>query len=121
MARPYRFIDVERRGEVFCVHLRHARLDEAMIHEMAGELRYLVLEEGCRHMALSLGPKAPECLYSVFLAKLISLQRFLRDRGGELALCEVQPMVREIFEVCCVDRLFPFCPSFEAAVAHWTA
>jgi hypothetical protein len=121
MSRPYRYLEVERRADVFCVRLRQSRLDEAMIHELAGELRSLVEEQSCRRMALSLGPDSPECLYSVFLAKLISLNRVLREHDGELLLCEVAPVVRDIFAACCLERLFHFVPDFGAAVKHWTA
>jgi len=120
MSHPYRYIDVERRGEVFCVRLRKTRLDETMIYELSGELRDLVLDNGCRKMALSLGPEPPECLYSVFLAKLISLQRILREHEGELVLCQVQSPVYGIFAACCLERLFHFLPDFDAAAAHWT-
>jgi hypothetical protein len=119
MTRPHRYLEVERRGEVFCVRLRQTRLDEPTIYELAGELRGLVTEEGCRKMALSLGPESPECLYSVFLAKLITLQRVLREHGGELKLCHVQPAVREIFAACCLEPLFCFRSDFETAIADW--
>ncbi len=118
MTRPYRHIEVERRGEVFCVRLQQTRMDEATIYELVAELRRLVTDGGCRRMALSLGPQSPECLYSVFLAKLITLQRVLREHGGELVLCHVQPDVRNIFAACCLEQLFQFLPDFEAAVAH---
>ncbi|HWG45413.1 MAG TPA: STAS domain-containing protein [Gemmataceae bacterium] len=120
MTRPYRHIEVEQRREVFCVRLRHPRMDESAICELAGELRGLVTDEGCRKMALSFGPQSPECLYSVFLTKLISLQRMLREHDGELVLCHVQPVVRDIFAACCLDRLFQFLPDFEAAVSQRT-
>lgn len=119
MIRTCRLIDVEQRGDVFCVRLSQPRLDEPMIYELAVELRSLVTGGGCRRMALSLGPESPECMYSVFLAKLITLQRVLREHGGELALCHVQPAVRDIFAACCLEHLFVFLPDFDAAVAHW--
>ncbi len=90
-----------------------------MIHELAQELRRLVAEGDCRKMALSLGPESPECLYSIFLAKLITLQRLLRERQGELVLCHAQPTVRDIFEACGLNQLFHFLPDFDAAVAYW--
>ena len=121
MTRPYRHIEVERRGEAFCVRLRQARLDETTIYELAGELRELVTVEGCRKMALSLGPESPECMYSIFLAKLITLQRVLREHGGGLILCHVRPVVREIFAACCLEQLFCFRPDFEAALAEWAS
>jgi hypothetical protein len=119
MTRPHRHIQVEQRGDVFRVRLRQPRLAEPMVYELAGELRGLVTEEGCRKLALSLGPEPPECLYSVFLAKLITLQRILREHDGELVLCHVKPTVRHIFEACCLDQLFTFLPDFEAAERHW--
>jgi len=120
MTRPFRYIDVELRGDVFCVRLRQPRLEEPAIYELSTELRSLVTSDGCRKMALSLGPQSPECLYSIFLAKLINLQRVLREHGGELTLCQAPRDVLDIFEACSLDRLFYFLPDFDAAVAHWT-
>lgn len=119
MTRPYHYIDVACRGEVFCVRIPQKRLDEPMLLDMAGEVRNLIAEAGCRKMALSLGPESPECLYSIFLAKLISIQRLLRERQGELVLCHAQPAVRDIFASCCLDQLFHFLPDFEAAVSYF--
>jgi hypothetical protein len=119
MTRPYRYIEVEHRGDVFCTRLLHTRLDEPILHELFSEMRGLITDGGCRKMALSLGPKSPECLYSVFLAKLISLQRLVRAHEGELVLCHAQPAVRDIFAACCLDQLFHFLPDFDAAVAHF--
>ncbi|MHB1422982.1 MAG: STAS domain-containing protein [Gemmataceae bacterium] len=120
MTRPYHYIEVERRGDVFCTRLRQTHLDEPTIYDLVGELRRLVADDACRKMALSLGPQAPECLYSVFLAKLITLQRILHEHQGELVLCHVQPPVHDIFAACCLDRLFQFLPDFDSAVAYWT-
>lgn len=119
MTRPYRYIEAERRGDVFCVRITQKRLDEPMLHEMVGEVRHLISDGGCRKMVLSLGPEAPEFLYSIFLAKLISIQRILREHQGELVLCHAQPVVRDIFAACCLDQLFHFLPDFEAAVLYF--
>lgn len=119
MTRPYRFLNVERRGDVFCTRLRQTQLDELMIHELADEFRRLIDDDGCRKLALSLGPDAPECLYSVFLAKLIALQRELREHQGALVLCHASPPVREIFAACALDQLFHFVPDFDAAVTQF--
>jgi anti-anti-sigma factor len=119
MTRSYRHIEVERRGDIFCVRLYHARLEERMIHELSSELRSLVTDEGCRKMALSLGPESPECLYSVFLTKLITLQRILREHQGKLVLCHAQPAVRDIFAACRLDQLFHFLPDLDAAVVYF--
>jgi anti-anti-sigma factor len=120
MTRLHQHLDIDQRGNVCCVRLCHTRLDEPMIYELAGELRDLVESDVCTKIALSLGPDAPDCMYSIFLAKLITLQRLLRERQGELVLCHAQPMVRDIFRACGLDQLFEFVPDFDAALARWT-
>jgi anti-anti-sigma factor len=117
MPPPYRHLDVEKRENVWCVRMRNRRLDEAQLTEMADELVNLVKAEGCRRMALSLGPEPPQFLYSVFLARLVSLQRQLRERSGALVLCELRPDLHKIFEACRLDTQFHFVPTVEEACA----
>ena len=121
MTRPYRHLMVESRGDVHCVRLRAHRMEEADIPAMAEELVDLVRSGPCRGVALSLGPKSPECLYSVFLAKLYWAQRVVGEQGAALVLCEVDPAVHTIFEAVKLDDRFRFAPDFDAAVAALTA
>jgi hypothetical protein len=114
-----RFTEVERRGDVFCARLTRDRLDQPEIGDLMEELENL-LQDGCRKLALSLGPRPPECLYSMFLAKLLHLQRVLHEHGGALVICHAAPAVREIFACCRLDTLFTFVDDFDAAVAHWS-
>lgn len=108
MYRPYRYLDVEQQGEVSCVRMRQSRLDETQIYEATAELIELVTDGGCRRMVLALGPERPECLYSVFLAKLVTLQRELTQRGGKLLLFDASPEVRSIFAACGLEDRFHF-------------
>jgi hypothetical protein len=117
MIRPTRHLLVERRADVLCVRLRSHRLAETEILDTAHELIELARSEGCRGLALSLGPQPPECLYSVLLAKLYSVQRGLGEMGAGLVLCEVDPAIHAIFKVCKLDDRFRFAPDFDAAVA----
>ena len=41
-----------------------------------------LIDGGCRKLVFTLGPESLQCLYSVFLAKLVMFQRVLRERGG---------------------------------------
>ena len=72
-----------------------------------------------KKLVLSLGPETPDCLYSVFLAKLVSLRNALVRLGGELVLCEVAPIAYSVFEACLLNREFTFVADFDAAVAHF--
>jgi hypothetical protein len=112
-----RLIKVDRQGDVFFVRMRHTRLEEIEIHQLGEEIASLCTQQGCRKMALSLGPEAPDCLYSVFLAKLVSIRNSLARVGGKLVLSEVGPVAMSIFEACLLHREFVFVPDFAAAAA----
>jgi hypothetical protein len=117
----FRLITVERHGDVFCVRLRSARLEELEMYQFADEMDDLIVTEGCRKLALSLGPSRPDCMYSVFLAKLIGIQRRAQEHGGEMVLCDVAPVVWSIFEAAKLDQQFVRVADFAAARARWAA
>ena len=121
MTSLYPHLLVEKRGDVYCVQLRSHRIEETDIHDMTRELVELARSGPCRGVALSLGPKSPECLYSVFLAKLYWVQRNLTELGAGLVLCHVDPAVHRIFEAVKLDERFRFAADFDAAVAALTA
>jgi anti-anti-sigma factor len=118
MARPLNQITVERRGDVFCVRPCKRELDEEDLQQFSAEMNSLIQEDGCRKMVLCLGPEGPYCLYSIFLAKLVSIQRRLQEAGGLLKLAYVSPDTFKIFEACKLQNLFQFCPDTDAAVAE---
>ena len=66
---------------------------------------------------MSLGPQDPECLYSVFLAKLVALQRRMKAKEGVLKLADVSPEARGIFAACHLEKIFDFVPTTASAVA----
>jgi anti-anti-sigma regulatory factor len=47
----------------------------------------------------------------VFLAKLVNLQRRLNTAGGALALAQLSPNTRNIFQVAGLDKYFRFYPT----------
>ena len=87
---------------------------------MFREILQLGREGGCPRIALSLGPKTPECMYSVFLARLIALQRRLRESGGDLKLCECTPQVIDILDACVLLEHFDIVPDPETALRQWS-
>lgn len=116
MTRQYEHITVDRKGDVFCVRLKQRRLEESEVYRLSEELLSLIGEQNCRKLVLSLGPEEPQCLYSVFLAKLITLRRRLLEQGGALRLCDASPAVLESFEACQVKDYFDFAPDMLQAV-----
>ena len=119
MSHGYRLIDIERHGNAAFVRLAQNRLDENEIYELFNELLHLAREDGAVRIALSLGPRTPDCMYSVFLAKLISLRRRLSELGGELKLCECTPQVIDILEATVLLDHFDLAPNHVAARKQW--
>ena len=112
-------IDIERHGDVCCVHLRKRELEEEDLHQFSSEVNRLIQEEGCRKMVLCLGPDGPLCLYSIFLAKLVSIQRRLDQAGGQFKLAHVSPEIYRIFQACNLHSLFTFCPDQQSAITDF--
>lgn len=119
MSRQFRQIEVEQQGDVFCARLRNHRLSEEDIYAFSEDVLELINEDGCRKLVLDLGPRDPVCLFSIFLAKLVSIKRRLEKNGGGLKLAHVSPETHHIFEVCNLHNLFDFCPDEAAAVAEF--
>jgi anti-anti-sigma factor len=111
-------IEVQRHGDVCCIRLRKRELEEGDLHQFSSEVNQLIQDEGCRKMVLCLGPDGPLCLYSIFLAKLVSIQRRLHQAGGKFKLAHVSPEIFKIFEACKLQTLFAFCPDQDTALAE---
>ncbi len=116
MKRPEKFLAVERHGSVFCVHLAQMRIEDHQMEDLGAEVTRLIDEENARKIVFNLGPGDPDCLISVFLAKLISLQRRLDALGGVLALAHLSPDTREIFRIAGIEKFFRFYPDQQAAL-----
>ncbi|HLN30773.1 MAG TPA: hypothetical protein VK395_23745 [Gemmataceae bacterium] len=117
MEHALQHIAVERQGDVSCVRLRRRHMEEADILEMADELLSLIDGQGCRKLVIHLGPGEIECLYSVFLAKLVMIRRHLLERGGHLKLCEASPETIGVFQACHLMDYFHFMPDQASAIA----
>jgi anti-anti-sigma factor len=116
MERPYHQIEFERQGDVYRVRLLHSQFDENGLEALSAEVARLIDEDGCRKMVLSLGPEDPLCLYSVFLAKLVNLQRRLAGAGGALVLAGLSENTQHIFQVAGLHKFFLFFPDSAKAV-----
>jgi hypothetical protein len=117
MQRPYQFITFEKSGSIFCVRLKSLRVEDHQMEDLGAEFARLIDEENCRKMVVNLGPEEPECLMSVFLAKMLGLQRRLQSLGGVVALAHVSDYTRGIFRSVGIEKFFQFYPDQTAAVA----
>ena len=117
MDRPYHYIKVEHHPPLVCVRLTQQFFSDKELEDLGAEIARLVDEDGCRKLVLVLGPGEPQCLYSVFLAKLVNLQKRLENDGGVLALANLNPTAHAFFEAAGLEKFFKFYPDVAAACA----
>jgi anti-anti-sigma factor len=115
MPGPYEHLDFVNQGGVYCVQIKTGLHEDTLDH-FGSEMNRLIDEDGCRKMVLCLGPGDFECLYSVFLAKLINVQRRMDAVGGALALAELSPNTEDVFRATGLDKHFTFFPNRAAAI-----
>ena len=100
----YRYLEVSRHKDIAVAHfVEHTLISDLAITEATDELFSLAADEECRKLLLSFD--GVKHLSSQMLAKLISLNKCVKENGGELKLCEISPHVREIFALVRLDRL----------------
>src|SRR5260370_39858766 len=116
MSRAYDYIAFERVGEAICARLQRPKVEDHQMEDLGAELARLIDEENCRKMVLNLGPEDSECLLSVFLAKLINLQRRLEGMSGALTLANASEYTRNIFRIAGIEKFFRFYPDQQSAV-----
>lgn len=117
MSSSPRMITVEHRGPVFCVRLKFKRMSDVDLFDLGEELDALVLEDGCRLMALALGHDQIECLYSAFIGRLMTLRKLILEHGGHLKLCEVGPASLGVLKTCKLVEMFDIHEDLDSTVA----
>jgi anti-sigma B factor antagonist len=88
-------VSTNKRGVVLACFAEQRLTDSLAIAEVGDELHALAAEENCRKLLLSF--VGVTYLSSAMLGKLISVNRGLKAKGGELKLCQLCPKVQEVF------------------------
>lgn len=105
MTVPYRCLDVSEVGDTTVARLRVRKiLDESTIQELADELSRLADDPQRNKFLLNFG--SVKYLSSGMMGDLISLDKKIKARGGQLTLSEIQPEVYEAFTISKLNRLF---------------
>ncbi len=118
MIETHQHIGVERRGDVWVVRLRNSQMLEPEMIEMSDEVVSLIEDDGCRKLVLCLGPGELGCLYSIFLAKLVTIRRHMLEAGGALRFAEATENTLSVFRACDLDTILHFVPDVEAGLVE---
>jgi anti-sigma B factor antagonist len=100
-----RRLELEELGDVTVVSFTDRKiLDEQNIQIIGDQLFSLVDEQGRKKILLNFGNV--EYMSSAALGKLITLNKKVNTAGGRLVLCNIDPQIREVFEITKLDKLF---------------
>jgi anti-sigma B factor antagonist len=112
----HRRIRASQTGGVTVVEfLDHKILDAGIIQELAEELYALVERDGVRELLLDF--KNVEFLSSAALNKLIILDKKVKKSSGRLKLCNLEPGIREVFNITQLNQLFEIKDTVQDALA----
>jgi anti-anti-sigma factor len=93
---------------------RHTVLETGASDALGGRLRTLVRDQGCRKILLNFS--RVESLTSAMLGQFVALHNEINAGGGQLAFCNVDPFLQQIFRICNVPPQIPVHPDEAAAL-----
>jgi anti-sigma B factor antagonist len=83
----------------------HQLFDERTVREIADQIAEALPNDGSP-IRLVVDFSEVSLISSTFLSKLILLQRRIDGSGGKMRLCEMTPMIQQVFRTSNLDRLF---------------
>jgi anti-anti-sigma factor len=108
---------IESEDGVQVVRFQDAKiLSERAVSAMGDQLLRCIEEvEGPPRMVICF--EGVTFLSSMGVGKLVTIYRKIRDRGGDLRLCNIPPTVFEVFRVAHLQDYFPMAPDLKSALS----
>ena len=101
----HKHINLRQVGAVTVVGFRDDKLvEQGLVSDVREELSQLVETEKPKNLLLSFA--GVRLMSSTALAAVLSLTRRMKAHDGKLKLCEMAPMVYEIFAITELNKLF---------------
>lgn len=101
----YRHIEVSKNGVVYVARFLETKiLNDMVIEGIARELYDLAAQEDCTNLLLNFSGVG--FLSSSVLGKLITLNKRMKAKGGQLKLCELKPEILELFTLTNLTKIF---------------
>lgn len=108
-------VTIEHSDDVIVVELTDRRiLDEMNISEIGAQIQGLIAETERPKMVLDFARVAH--MSSSALGMLITLNKRVAEKGGQLRLCNIQEAIYEVFVITRLNEIFTICPSRPEAV-----
>lgn len=105
MANAPRIQVVDLEGISVIRFLEPQLFDERTVRDVAEQIAAALPNDG-RPLRVVLDFSSVNLISSSLLSKLILLQRRVDGTGGKLRLCEISPVLQQVFRTSNLDRLF---------------
>ncbi len=107
-------LSVNAEGDITCVSFRDRNiLEEASIQQIGDEISELI--EVTNNPKLLINFHDVEHLSSAALGALISINKKVKAKGGQLRLSNINPQIYEVFVITKLNRLFQIHDDAESA------
>ena len=118
MPNEHTHLSIRNSGGVRLVQFSERKiLDELAITEIGDELTQLV--NSVDGIKLLLSFKNVEHLSSAALGVLITLNRKVAEKNGQLRLADISPQIFEVFKITRLNKLFTIFPTTQDALASF--
>lgn len=108
-------LKVDKVGDVTVVELTDKKiLDEISIGQIGEQLRQIVLQQASPKLVLDF--VNVQYMSSSALGMLITLHKRVRESGGQLRMCCIQPAIYEVFVITRLNEIFQILPTRQEAV-----
>ncbi|MDY6912919.1 MAG: STAS domain-containing protein [Planctomycetota bacterium] len=108
-------LKASEQGDVMVIELTDQKiLDEINITQLGEQLQAMVQQASHSKFVMDFSSVAH--MSSSALGMLITLQKKIREKGGQLRLCNIQPTIHEVFVITRLNEIFNIHPSRKEAV-----
>ena len=108
-------MNVTREGDVTIIELTDRKiLDEINIAQIGEELTQLADQSDAPKLLIDFASVSH--MSSSALGMLITLHKRIREKGGELRFCNIQPAIYEVFVITRLNEIFRICRTRAEAI-----
>ncbi|NLX98875.1 MAG: STAS domain-containing protein [Rhodopirellula sp.] len=111
----HRRLRVSERGDVLILKFVDSQLSADLSNEIGVECKAAADREGFRKILLDFSDVKYVC--SDVIAKLVILNKTVREKGGRLKLCGICPYIREILVITKLDTIMDIAANEADALA----
>lgn len=107
-------LDIDIQDDVTIVSLEAASINTAGVDDIAQAMRELVTRRHPDKIVVDF--TRVRFISSMMLGLLVDLWRRMKEYGGRLCICGIDPQLNRVFRITHLDRIFQFCPDVQTAV-----